>query len=53
MIPAFFKTATRRSAFVRAGDIIHFNPDIDLQRIGECKNKDGYGSLWADALIPS
>jgi Protein of unknown function (DUF812) len=34
MMPAFLKTATRRSAFVGAGDIIQVHPDTDLARIG-------------------
>jgi Protein of unknown function (DUF812) len=43
MMPAFLKTATRRSAFVGAGDIIQVNPDVDLQRIGQCKSKKAKG----------
>jgi len=43
MMPAFLKTATRRSAFVGAGDIIQVHPDTDLGRIGQCKSKKAKG----------
>ena len=43
MMPAFLKTATRRSAFVGGGDQIHVVPDIDQTRIGQCKSKKAKG----------
>lgn len=43
MMPAFLKTATRRSAFVGGGDQIHVAADIDFQRIGQCKSKKAKG----------
>jgi hypothetical protein len=43
MLPAFLKTATRRSAFVGAGDLIHVQSDIDAARIGQCKSKKAKG----------
>ena len=43
MMPEFLKTATRRSAFVAAGDQIHVAEDIDAARIGACKSKKAKG----------
>jgi hypothetical protein len=43
MLPDFLKTATRRSAFVGAGDIIQVGKDVDLGRIGQCKSKKAKG----------
>lgn len=43
MMPDFLKTATRRSAFVAGGDLIHVTPDIDMARIGQCKSKKAKG----------
>ena len=43
MMPAFLKTATRRSAFVAGGDQIHVAQDIDFGRIAACKSKKAKG----------
>jgi hypothetical protein len=43
MMPAFLKTATRRSAFIGGGDQIQVPADVDFQRIGACKSKKAKG----------
>lgn len=43
MMPAFLKTATRRSAFIGGGDLIQVPADIDYARIGACKSKKAKG----------